>query len=40
MLPGSTVGLLFGVWLFQQQPQLWSLTVWAGWLVVLITLSL
>jgi len=40
MLPGATVGLLFGVWLFQQQPQLWSLTVWAGWLAALITLSL
>ncbi|SDK20662.1 competence protein ComEC [Methylophilus rhizosphaerae] len=32
MLPGATIGLLFGVWLFQQQPQLWSVTVWLGWL--------
>ncbi len=35
MLPGATVGLLFGVWLFQQQPRLWSLAVWLGWLLVL-----
>lgn len=35
MLPSATVGLLFGVWLFQQQPRLWSLTVWMGWLAVL-----
>lgn len=35
MLPSATVGLLFGVWLFQQQPRLWSLTVWIGWLAVL-----
>jgi len=40
MLPGATVGLLFGVWLFQQQPRLWSLAVWAGWLAILVTLSL
>lgn len=36
MLPGATVGLLFGVWLFQQQPRLWSLSVWLCWLAVLI----
>jgi competence protein ComEC len=35
MLPGATVGLLFGVWLFQQQPRLWSLGVWLCWLLVL-----
>ncbi|MEZ0210158.1 MAG: DNA internalization-related competence protein ComEC/Rec2 [Methylophilus sp.] len=35
MLPGATVGLLFGVWLFQQQPRLWSLGIWLGWLGVL-----
>lgn len=39
MLPGATVGLLFGVWLFQQQPRLWSLTVWAGWLVAFAVLG-
>lgn len=38
MLPGATVGLLLGVWLFQQQPHLWSLGIWLCWLVVL-TLS-
>jgi competence protein ComEC len=40
MLPGATVGLLFGVWLFQQQSQLWSLTAWLGWLTALAALSL
>ena len=35
MLPGATVGLLFGVWLFQQQPRLWSLGMWLCWLLVL-----
>lgn len=35
MLPGATLGLLFGVWLFQQQAQLWSLSVWLGWLLAL-----
>jgi competence protein ComEC len=35
MLPGATLGLLFGVWLFQQQARLWSLTVWLCWLLVL-----
>lgn len=40
MLPGATVGLLFGVWLFQQQPQLWSLGVWAGWFSALALLGL
>ena len=40
MLPGATVGLLFGVWLFQQQPRLWSLAVWVGWLAALVALSL
>jgi len=40
MLPGATVGLLFGVWLFQQQSQLWSLTAWLGWLAALAALSL
>lgn len=40
MLPSATVGLLFGVWLFQQQPRLWSLAVWAGWLAAFVTLRL
>lgn len=40
MLPGATVGLLFGVWLFQQQPHLWSLTVWVGWLATLVIFGL
>ncbi|MFQ6332835.1 DNA internalization-related competence protein ComEC/Rec2 [Methylophilus sp. 3sh_L] len=35
MLPGATLGLLFGVWLFQQQAQVWSLSVWLGWLLAL-----
>jgi competence protein ComEC len=35
MLPGATLGLLFGVWLFQQQPRLWSLAVWLCWLLAL-----
>lgn len=35
MVPGATLGLLFGVWLFQQQAQLWSLPVWLGWLAAL-----
>lgn len=40
MLPGATVGLLFGVWLFQQQPRLWSVGVWFCWLVALILTGL
>lgn len=40
MLPGATVGLLFGVWLFQQQPLLWSVSVWLCWLAVLILTGL
>lgn len=40
MLPGATVGLLFGVWLFQQQPRLWSLTIWAAWFAALALLGL
>ncbi len=40
MLPGATVGLLFGVWLFQQQPRLWSASVWLCWLAALILASL
>lgn len=39
MLPGATVGLLFGVWLLQQQPRVWSLTMWAGWLLVLAVIG-
>lgn len=39
MLPGATVGLLFGVWLFQQQPHLWSLSAWLGWLAALILIG-
>ena len=34
MLPGATIGLLFGIWLFQQQSQLYSTGVWLGWLAV------
>lgn len=40
MLPGATVGLLFGIWLLQQQPRLWSLTVWAAWCAALALISL
>lgn len=29
MLPATTVGLVFGIWLFQQQPRLWSFSLWA-----------
>ncbi|KQT43741.1 MULTISPECIES: DNA internalization-related competence protein ComEC/Rec2 [unclassified Methylophilus] len=39
MLPGATVGLLFGVWLFQQQPHLWSVSAWLGWLAALILIG-
>lgn len=40
MLPSATVGLLSGVWLFQQQAQWWSWPVWAAWLTALLTLAL
>lgn len=36
MLPGATVGLLLGVWLFQQQAVLWSWLAWALWLLGLL----
>jgi competence protein ComEC len=36
MLPGATIGLLFGVWFFQQQPRLWSFSVWLCWLAILL----
>ena len=41
-MPGATLGLLFGIWLFQQQATLWSASLWLaalalcavlGWLV-------
>jgi|GEM_PF-6339188 len=40
MLPGATLGFLLGVWLFQQQAQLWSLLVWLGWCALLVALRL
>lgn len=40
MLPGATLGFLLGVWLFQQQAQLWSLSVWLGWCALLVALRL
>ena len=39
MLPGATIGLLFGVWLFQQQPYLWSASIWLGWLATAIVIG-
>lgn len=35
MLPGATIGWLFGIWLFQQQAQLWSFHSWLVWLFAL-----
>ncbi|HSI45944.1 MAG TPA: DNA internalization-related competence protein ComEC/Rec2 [Methylophilus sp.] len=40
MLPGATIGLLFGVWLLQQQPRLWSVSIWLCWLAALILIGL